>query len=245
MKAIRPVLLMILAAGTAFSEPVEFWEMNDRAGTELQNLVNSGSQKSAWNFESIGAADGQGNFIVRGDGGSYTRKLPTKGSANAHAMEDRYATPITAGSYRLEIDFSAWNIAASSAAAQDALSFGVNDAAGNRIARIALRSAGDIQFSGFDGGYRTVSVNAVESGTNAYAIEFDFDTDTIEYFANGSSIYSGVMSGSDIGTFIFTKNGEWNTADTWFKIDSMGLRVIQKSVSETDFEPETIGIITF
>lgn len=244
MKNLYAAVLVSLASA-AFANPLEFWAMNDPAGTGLESVKNSGSRGSAWNFPTPDGTDGQGNFVVKGDGGAFSRKLPAKGSATAVPDAERYLKPVAKGAYRLELNFSSWTIAEGSATAGDTFSFGVNDAQGERIARISIRPGKDVQFSGFDGAYRTASLEPVQQRPVSFAIEFDFDADTITYFKNGTNIYTGAMTGKEFSTVVYNKNGEWNTSGIHFKIDSMGLKAIESSAVESN-EPEQdlLGLIT-
>ena len=220
--------------------------MNDPAGTGLHSLNNSGQRGSEWNHLTKDVADGRGNLMVKGDGGAFSRKLPAKGSQGAQAEADRYIQPVSSGAYRLELNFSSWNIDEPGAKAGDTFSFGVNDAQGERIARISFRPGKDVQFSGFDRAYRTVPIGLVHKKPISFCIEFDFDADTITYIFNGKKIYTGVMTGQDFSTLVYNKSGEWNSPGTVLKIDSMGLKVIEPSVvfETKESNPQTLGFIT-
>ena len=135
---------MIVAVMTGLARSVsdgqlEYWEMNDAAGADLNDLANSGSLNSLWNFNTAGiVTDGSGNFVASGDAGTYTRKLPKKGSANAEGTGefDTYAAPLlgSAGVYSLELNFSAWNFDAASLG--DKIQLKVQDSAQNDLANI-------------------------------------------------------------------------------------------------------------
>lgn len=244
MKIAVCVAVLYSMVSFSFAVPLEFWEMNDPANTDLHSVKNSGLRGSAWNYFSTDRTDGDGNLVVKGDGGAFSRKLPAKGSQGAQAEAERYSQPVTSGAYRLELNFSSWNIEASEKAG-NTFSFGVNDAQGERIARISFRPGKDVQFSGFDGSYRTAPIELVQKNPVSFCIEFDFEADTIAYISNGKKIYTGVMTGREFSTLVYNKGGEWNTPGTVLKIDSMGLKAIGKPDSVL---PETklqaLGLIT-
>ena len=220
-------------ATVTFSLPVspssesalEAWEFDDTVGTDLNDLNNSGSLNSLWRFNTTAATDGSGNFVVPGDAGTTTRRLPERGTANALAGDDFYATPFTSGKYRFEVKFASWDVDAASAG--DSLTFQVNDVSSATIARIdfELNAADvDIRFSGFDGNFRvTDPLNLVEASATTAAIEFDFDNDTIDYLLNGSVIYSFAFTGSNIGRMSYVQTGVWSTAATSISLDHLKL----------------------
>lgn len=208
----------------ASEELREGWEFDDTLGTDLNDLLNSGSWGSLWKFNTNAATDGSGNFVVPGDAGTTTRRLPESGTANALAGDDFYAIPVTTGKYRWEVKFSSW--AFDSASNGDSLQLQVDDASSNTIARIDLRvlSAGtDIRFSGFDGNFRSAVYTYVESSPITAAIEFDFDKDTIDYLVNDSVVYSFVFNGANIGRLSYFQSGAWTTAASSLSVDYLKL----------------------
>lgn len=203
----------------------EGWEFTDTSGTDLNDLANLGSLNSAWNFNTTAATNGSGQFVIPGDSGSTTRRLPKKGTANALSGDDYYSTPLSAGKYRFEVKFTSWNIDAASVG--DSLTLQVNDASSNSIARIDLEMNAadvDVRFSGIDGNYRdTGPLNLVQASAQTAAIDFDFENDTIDYIFNGSVIHSFAFTGTNIGRMSYVQNGTWGTAATSVSLDHLKL----------------------
>lgn len=205
----------------------EGWEFNDTVGTDLNELLNSGSLGSLWRFNSDAATDGSGNFVIPGDAGITTRRLPDRGTANALVGDDFYAEPITEGKFRWEVKFSSWSF--DSASNGDMLQFQVDDASATTIARIDLRVDGtgtEIRFSGLGDGnsnFRSTAFTYVESSAITAAIEFDFDKDTIDYLLNGSVVESFAFTGGNIGRLSYILNGSWTTAASSVTIDHLKL----------------------
>lgn len=204
---------------------LEGWDFSDTAGTDLNDLYNSGSLGSLWRFNTTAATDGNGNFLVPGDSGSTTRRLPERGTANALPGDDFYATPLTSGKYRFEVKFSSWDVDAASNG--DSLTFQVNDSSSKTIARIDLElntGSVDIRYSGFDGNFRSTDpMSLVQNTVQTAAIDFDFDNDTIDYLLNGSVIYSFAFSGGDIRRLTYVQNGSWTTAASSVALDHLKL----------------------
>ena len=222
-------------ATVSFSLPIspsteelrEGWDFDDTAGTDLNELFNSGYLGSLWRFNSDAATDGSGNFVIPGDAGTTTRRLPDRGTANAQPSADFYATPVTTGKYRWEVKFSSWAFDAASDG--DMLQFQIDDDSSNTIARIDLRvnaTGTEIRFSGLGEGnsnFRSTAFNYVESSAVTAAIEFDFDNDTIDYLLNGSVVESFAFTGVNIGRLSYVLNGSWTTAASTVSVDHLKL----------------------
>jgi hypothetical protein len=228
------VLLMICAAG-AFSAPLEWWEMSDAAGTDLNDLSNSGTLGSSWNFNTAGhETDGNGLFVVTGDSGTFTRKLPND-------ADNKYDTPFTSGAYSLDVNFAAWAFDAASEG--DLWKLKAQDSSGADIAGIELgvnSGAGRIRmWTLADGGvtyYRAFTFNLAEAGGATASVEFDFDNNTVAYYLDGSqeNLFTD-FAGTELAGMVYTTSGTWGTAASALSIDSMGLDVIP--------EPATIGML--
>ncbi|MBI9019755.1 MAG: PEP-CTERM sorting domain-containing protein [Verrucomicrobia bacterium] len=240
------MIAMGMALG-ASAAPIEWWDMNDTAGTDLNDLANSGSINSIWNFNTVGAVtDGSGNFVIDGDSGVTTRKLPKKGSATADAggLLDIYAAPLTTGAYSLTVDFASWNFDAASEG--DLWKLKTTDSAGTDIAGIELGiigGAGRIRlWSNTSGGaaYRSFAYNPTEAAGALVEVRFDFDNNTVDYVVDGNVEYSFTdFIGSNIGGMAYTTSGDttadWATAASSVSIDAMGIDVIP--------EPATVGML--
>jgi len=247
MKAIRTMTVALLGlAGIALcaaAAPLEFWTMDDPFGTDLNNLTNSGSLGSVWNYNTPGVlADGSGNLVVDGDGGTTTRKLPKAGTANANPGSDTYATPLSgAATYRLELNLTSW--AFDPASVGDALRFKIRDSSQADLVVISIlmdsSSSSRIRLAAGDKG-RNWAFGSSAGATTAY-VDFNIAAGTVEMNVAGDvRSYTGVaFSGSDIGDMVFTKSGDgtadWATSGTSIAIDSMGLSVVP--------EPGTAGLL--
>ncbi len=230
---------MVLGASAG---QLEYWEFNEAAGVDLNDaaLVNSGSLGSVWNFGgSSMATDGSGSFVLAGDGGTTTRKLPKKGTANAQATVDAYATPLAGtDTYSLEMNFSAFDF--TSATVNDAVNFKALDASGTMVALVTVQmdsaSTTRIRFASANSNYRNYAF-ALSEGAHTAKVDFNLADGTAEYFLDGVSknTFSGQSFSGDIGGLIFTKSGTWNTAASSVGIDSMGLSAVP--------EPATLGMV--
>ena len=245
----KVLIMMAVAAGLvlgASAAPIEWWNMNDSSGTDLNDLSNSGSIDSIWNFNTPGmTTDGNGMFVIAGDGETTTRKLPKKGSANAiDADNDIYATPITSGAYSLTVDFDSWIF--DSGSEGDLWKLKAVDSSGVDIAGIELgivSGAGRIRlWTTADGGsyYRSFAFNATEAAGALAEVRFDLDNDTVAYYIDGNEEYSwDDFNGANIGGMALTTSGDgiadWSTAASSISIDEMGLNVIP--------EPATLGMM--
>lgn len=241
----KTTMIVAMMAGLALSASaglLEYFEMDDTAGTAMNALSNTGSLGSQWNFGGAGmATDGSGSFVLAGDGGSTTRKLPKKGTLNANAAADTYATPL-AGSdtYSLELNLSAWDM--TNAAINDSMNFKALDSAGVMVALVTLQkdSATTVRLRMASGNanYRNYAFG-LTGVVATLKVDFNLAAGTSEYFLDGASVntFSGLTLNGDIGGLIFTKSGGWADATSSVSVDSMGLSVIP--------EPATLGVIGF
>jgi hypothetical protein len=224
-------IAVTMVAGLALSvsaAPLEFWEMDDAAGVDLNDLANSGSIGSEWNFGGANMlTDGSGSFVLAGDGLTTTRKLPKKGSANADPLLDLYATPLTGSdTYTLEMNLSAFDLTA--ATVGDSINLKVVDSANVMVALIVVEkdsaTTSRIRFASANANYRNHAY-ALSEGAHAVRLEFNLSAGTAEYFIDDVSknTFSGQTFAGNIGGFTFVKNGSWTNATSSVSIDSMGL----------------------
>ncbi len=223
MVAVVTGLVMSASAGL-----LESWEMNDASGTALNNVANTGSIGSSWNWGDY-TTDGSGNLTVVGDSGTNTRKAPA----------DHYATAL-AGSdtYSLVVDFGAWNM--------DALSLGdtwnlkLNDSSNVMIANVIFHvdsaSTVRIRMASANSNYRNFSYSLAEATGISAKIDLNIAGGTSEYFINDASqnTFSG-LSMNGISQFLMGKGGSWTTAASSLDIDAVSLSVIP--------EPATLGMV--
>ncbi len=240
----KKILIAAIMAGLALGAsavPVEYWQFDDANGAALNAVANSGSLNSVWNFGGSGmATDGSGNFVLAGDGGTTTRKLPKQGTANANAGTDTYATPL-AGSdtYTLEVNWSAWDY--TSATIGDAMNFKALDSTGVLVASISVEkdsaTTTRVRMASANANYRNFAYSLTDSSAVSAKIEFNLAGGTSEYFIDGSSThsFSSQTFAGNIGGLIFTKSGTWSTAGSSASIDSMGLSMVP--------EPATLGML--
>ncbi len=225
---------------------LEYWEMNDANGTELNGVANSGSLNSEWNYGGASmATDGSGSFVLAGDGNTTTRKLPKKGSVNAEptGVEDIYATPLLGSdTYTLEMTLSAWDL--TGATVGDSVNFKAMDAAGVMVALLNLEKDSDttarLRWAAANTKYRNYAVGLTGSATKI-SVDFNMADGTSEYFLDDVSQYTfdTLNYAGNIGGLLFTKGGtqdvNWSTAASSVSIDSMGLSVIP--------EPAALGLM--
>ncbi|MCP5548890.1 MAG: hypothetical protein H7A50_16125 [Akkermansiaceae bacterium] len=235
------VLPLFAAGSVSAATLLEYWDFeSDSAGDGLVNISNSGSLGSTWNFNTTtqnDESDGAGLFVLSGDSGNFTRKLPKAGTTNANAGTDFYASPFTTGTYLVEISFDSWS--ADAASVGDTWKLGINDSAGNAIAQLIWdvdsTSSTRLRASTTTAGgsaFRTLGSFGLSNSTaTTVGVEFDFDNDTVRYLLNGAEQYLFTdFNGTDIGQMLYVKNGDgtsdWATSATSVSIDSMGLSAI-------------------
>jgi len=224
------VVLMVSAITLGVSATqLEYWEMNDPAGTALNALLNTGSLGSGWNWGGAGmATDGNGLFVLAGDGGTTTRKLPKKGTANAQETVDAYATPLGGTeTYSLELNFASWDMAA--ATVGDEINLKVFSPDGTMLAAIFFQkdteSSLRLRMASANSNYRNFVFGLTETNAHSARINFNLSSGTAEYFIDGESqnTFSGLTFAGDIANLALVKNGTWTTAASSVSIESMGL----------------------
>ncbi len=227
---------------------LEAFLFDDVSGTALNNTTNSGTQGSSWRFGGW-TTDGSGNLAFDSGQGTATRKLPVRGSANADATTDFYSPAFqrNTGLYSLEIEF---DVNYQDNAAGDNISWGINDADGDRLVRFNIREKDgnvEVQFSANndDSSGRNDQFRTALIGTNDQAytdltasILFDFDNNTVDYLFNGSSILGSALDFSvdgttEIGQFIGSTSGVWNgtSGTNAFNLDTIRLTQVPESDS--------------
>ncbi|WP_168433489.1 PEP-CTERM sorting domain-containing protein [Pontiella sulfatireligans] len=239
-------MVVLFAAGGVFAAPVEYFGFNEASGISIGASTNTGTIGSVWNFGGPGtvAQDGGGNLVIdTTHAGAMYRKLPGKGTANANATLDQYATPITTGAYRLEIDITSWDLTANAVGADmtwfaSSQSSGGVNLAGIRLEKDSATTARIRLFTdltGTAGGFRNYAYSLTEAGGANVAIEFDFDNNTVEYFIDGDSKQTfSDFEATQLGTLVFNTDAAWIAGST-VSINEMGLDVIP--------EPATLGLI--
>jgi len=225
--------IFAIVAGLATSsgaEPIEYWNFNEQPRADLELIENSGMMGSIWNWATMGSmeTDGDGHFIIKGDSGSLTRKLPKAGSASALVDRDIYATPLAGDStYSLKVNFSGWNMAETPAG--DSLIFKATDTNGAMIASISIKRMANnrvqIQLASAGSNYRGTPY-PLKSGPVSLEIRFNFSTDTAEYYIDGVQTEQfDNFSPNALGSLILLTDGAWNRSEAWIKLDSMGLGI--------------------
>ena len=238
--------ITIVIAGivlSSFSEPLEFWNFNDARGTEMDDLLNDGSIGSVWNFgDDAMTVDGEGHFVLLGNGGSKTRKLPASGSENSMAHIDCYTSLLPRNeTYIFEMTFSSWDMTAASD--RDQVSFKVVNSDGIILGLILFKKKEEgvlIKLSLGDKNFRSFEYELKESRPIKVSIKFNLQDDTAEYFINDISqdLFHKLNLSGEIAGLIFSKLGNWNSAASSIHIDSMGL-----SIEKTDPELKTLDLL--
>lgn len=214
---------------------LEYWNFDlDAANKSFgTNWINSGFLNSEWSFGGPAeiATDGAGSLVVSNHPGETFRKLPKAGTANADAGTHAYAVPFTSGVYRLEMDFSSWNLPDGNGSGNLQFQVASDNSA---VASIQLRvsTAGDaawIQLMGKESGalkYNTYGLGADSTNkttATSAAIELDLDNNTIEYFINGVLKKStNTFNEAGFNQVIFTTDATWSSNNV-VTIDAMGL----------------------
>lgn len=234
---------------TAVVDPwnkLEYWDFDMDAANKSfgTNWVNSGSLGSEWNFGGPGTitTDGAGSLVVSNHSGQVFRKLPKAGTINADAGSDVYAVPFSSGVYRLELDFSSWDLpdgvdsgnlelqVVSGGSALAAIRLRVNAAGNGTWVQLMGKESGVPKYNAY--GQGTGSTNNT-TATSA-AIVFDFDNNTIEYFLNGISKKStNTFNEAAFDQLIVMTDSNWSSNNVVI-IDSMGLtKFVQSSGTNT------------
>jgi hypothetical protein len=238
-------MLLPVLAGLALSVSaglLEGWYFDDDTGTALDKVANSGSLNSVWNWGGANmATDGSGSFVLPGDGGTTTRKLPKKATANALPTVDAYAVPL-AGSdtYTIEMTLAAWDL--TGATTLDRLVFKASDSSGVMVAMLALEKDTDttarLRLASANSNWRNYAVGLTGSSTT-FSIDFNMAAGEAEYFVDGVSKWSftGQTYAGNIGGMLFGKGGTWSTTASSIHVDSMGLSVVP--------EPSSIAVRRF
>ena len=245
----KTAMIVAVMTGLALSASaglLEGWDFDETSsGVALNAVANSGSLNSVWNFGGANmATDGSGSFVLPGDGGKTTRKLPKKGTANAQATVDAYLVPLTSSDTdTLEMTLSAWDL--TSATLGDAVNFKALDSTGVMVALLNLEkdtaTTARLRFAAANTSYRNIAVGLTGSSTKI-SVDFNMAAGTSEYFLNDVSQYTfpGLTYAGNIGGLLFTKGGtkdvNWSTAASSVSIDSMGLSVVP--------EPATLGMLS-
>lgn len=138
-----------------------------------------------------------------------------------------YATPLTSGKYRLEIEFTSWDVNAASAGDTWRLKLN-NNASPNPSQVVALTleitaSSVNVRYAAVGANDEVQTFNLVEAGTNTLAVEFDFDADEVDFILNDTVLQSNPFTGDNLGQLIYAKNGAWSTAATSLSIDHIKL----------------------
>jgi hypothetical protein len=235
MKIIKAMALLVLFAGGVFAaEPYEYWTFDNDAAAKAfgANWENSGVLGSVWNYGGPGtiSTDGAGSLVVSNHPGQVYRKLPDAGTANADPSLDQYAEPFTSGVYRLEMDFSSWELD-SAAVGSDMTFAALNQNSGTTIAGIRLQvfdsSTARVQlfgdYAGTAAGYRNFEFGLTNAVAVSFAIEFDFDNGTATYSTNGVQTHSFTdFEATQLGQIQFNTDSVWPVTST-VVIDQMGL----------------------
>ncbi|NDV63185.1 hypothetical protein G0Q06_12035 [Puniceicoccales bacterium CK1056] len=232
LNILLPLLFLFIVGNLNAQEvPLEFWNFDDPSGTDLNDLSNSGTLGSNWNFNTPeDLTNGSGQFVIGSGAGVYTRKLPD--GANEDGATNKYAFPITTGKYLFEVTFASWT--ADAASVGDSWNFKIQDSTGANVANIIWQvdtasttriRASTIATAGTQQYFRNYnSTGLTQSTAVTLAIEFDFDNDTVRYLLDGVEEFSATdFSGDGISGWVYSKGGVWTSTATSLTLESMGL----------------------
>lgn len=201
-------------AAAASNIVLEHWDMNDAAGTQLQQLSNKGTLGSTFSWSNEDLTDGNGYLILAGNVGNDWKSIPD------------YATPPAAsGQYTYEINFGAWSFGLSDP--KSYVKSKLYDVNGGTVAEIQFLmegTAASIVMNCDDANYRTYTIGT-NTGTSASAkLLIDYDAQSVEYFTNGVS--AAVFSGLSIGpikNINLSRESDWTTVGRSIAIDDIKL----------------------
>jgi hypothetical protein len=206
--------------------PYELWTFDtDAVGTDLNDLANTGSNGSAWNFNTPDDTVISGGLfeITNAAGGTSTRKIV-------------YGTAVSGGSWLWQIDLSSWDF--SDLADNDQITIKVagdsSDAAGIAFKRVDASTFQVRQFTSTDGGARYRNTDLTISGSTAMTIgiEFNLDAGTVSYLIDGSETYSwSDFNQTSITGLTYSKGGSWPSGSSNVTLDSMGLYAVVPEAS--------------
>jgi hypothetical protein len=217
-------------AQVGYTSAFEEWTFDtDSVGTDLNDLANTGSNGSAWNFNTPDDTVVSGGLFEISNvvGGTSTRKI-------------EYGSAVTGGSWLWQIDYTSWNF--SSLADGDTITIkvvnGASDVAGIAFKRVDSSTFQLRQFTSTSGGARYRNTDLSISGTTAgtVGIEFDFTAGIARYYINGSETFEWTdFNQSAITGLTYSKGGSWPAGDSHVTLDSMGLYTVP--------EPSTIALL--
>lgn len=217
----------VLLTGETWSALEEYTFETDSSGDGLSDMSNTGSNGSVFDVNSQSGkfiANGSGQAVTSGNAGTWGRYLPGDGTGPGSGT-DAYASPYTTGKFRLEWTLESYDF--DNHTGIEGVGNGSNDfdtiaitlrLGGSDVAGLMLRigdtdddgQADGVQvrhlgvngnkFSGFENVVSTLSSNPWTS----FAVEFDFDNDTIFYERNGNLFAGTGVSGNDLGAFAGT-----------------------------------------
>lgn len=237
------IALTTLTAGMVLAQQLEYWNFDDANGTDLNDLSNSGSLGSNWNFNTTTGAIGGGGHLTNGSGqwvmagdagaGGFTRKLPDGLNEDA-GLNNEYASPISTGIYTLDVTFDSWDV--TNASVGDSWKLGINDqnSSSTTIAQIIFEkdsvSTTRLRWASTTVGgarFRNVGFGLTESSEQKLTVEFDFDNSTLRYLLNDVEQHSFTdFNGAQIGQLLYVTNGVWNDATSSVTLESMGVTAI-------------------
>lgn len=256
----KPIQLFALTlcsvSGTLLAQtttPLEFWEFNDSASTDLQAAANTGTIATAWDLPTDikGDVTNGSALVLSGDSAGYTRRT-----------DPPYSTPLPAsGAYLLEMTVAGWTIDSSTFANNSNLRF----VAGDSVMRFDLA---ELQFRyqevdvegvitptvklqyrvNTGDGFTTVTVGEYTSMTSStpvtWSVVLDYDNGTAQGYLDGVAVGepSPFAPADQIHGIVFGKAGAggWASPGTSVQIDSMGLSETEAVVSESWYGYEIV-----
>jgi len=234
----KPYIFSALTCAMAASlsaQALDYWDFATATdGDGLQDVANTGSLGTAWNFNTTAQGDvvTSGVFNVSGDE-TITRKATL---ASATALNT------LGSSFRYELDVASWDL--TNADVGTSVAFRVADSAAQNFAQIILekdtattaRFRWSTELSDGSSFFRQEAVT-LTGGPAVYAIEFELGG-LVNYLSGATVVNTSTLNfgSSDIAESLFVKNNiTTGTADAILSVNSFGLSAVP--------EPSTYALI--
>lgn len=252
------VLALTLTASGSAQVVLEQWMFTETASRHLGGVTNTGTVGSTWNSGSSNKA------FTNYPGNALEVASDPNGTSNWARNTIAVGTPYTTGKYLLELDLDSWNLtghetgdtgATLSANTTHKIELTVTDG-GSEVAGIKFRiqdtSAGgftgvadktSIHFSGGASDSFTSNLGMSSVTGSTYAVEFDFDNNTINYLTDSTIVGSEVFSAAQFDRIDFKVTSSGTNSVNWVTGGVAGGETLIDSIRLTAVpEPSTFAL---